>query len=71
VIAEIKQAIHDYGISAADLGLARESKSAKSRRHATIPKKYRDATSGATWSGRGKTPKWIVGKNREAFLIRT
>ncbi|MCV9917067.1 H-NS histone family protein, partial [Burkholderia pseudomallei] len=25
--------------------------------------------SGATWSGRGKPPNWIVGKNRDRFLI--
>ena len=33
-----------------------------------IPK-YRDEKSGATWTGRGKPPAWIAGKNREDFLI--
>ncbi|MBA5771007.1 H-NS family nucleoid-associated regulatory protein, partial [Escherichia coli] len=23
----------------------------------------------ATWSGRGKPPNWIVGKNRDRFVI--
>lgn len=31
--------------------------------------KYRDDDSGATWSGIGKPPAWIAGKNREDFLI--
>ncbi|WP_407713692.1 H-NS family nucleoid-associated regulatory protein [Comamonas testosteroni] len=31
--------------------------------------KYRDEKSGVTWSGIGKPPGWIVGKNREDFLI--
>ncbi len=31
--------------------------------------KYRDPLSGATWSGRGKPPKWIVGKDRAEFEI--
>lgn len=31
--------------------------------------KYRDAATGATWSGRGKPPSWIAGKNRDDFLI--
>lgn len=31
--------------------------------------KYRDDESGATWSGIGKPPAWIAGKNREDFLI--
>ncbi|MBV7542709.1 H-NS family nucleoid-associated regulatory protein [Acidovorax sp. sic0104] len=32
-------------------------------------KKYRDEKSGATWTGRGRAPAWIAGKNREDFLI--
>ncbi|WP_280190632.1 H-NS histone family protein [Delftia sp. PS-11] len=31
--------------------------------------KYRDPASGATWTGRGKPPAWIVGKNRDELLI--
>lgn len=31
--------------------------------------KFRDEESGATWSGIGKPPAWINGKNREDFLI--
>ena len=31
--------------------------------------KYLDAKSGATWTGRGKPPAWIKGKNRNDFLI--
>ncbi len=34
------------------------------------PAKYRDPVSGATWSGRGKPPKWIADKDREAFEIK-
>lgn len=31
--------------------------------------KYRDPASGKTWSGLGKRPRWIVGKNFDDFLI--
>ncbi len=31
--------------------------------------KYQDPDTGKTWTGRGKPPTWIVGKNREDFLI--
>lgn len=31
--------------------------------------KYQDPVSGATWSGRGKEPIWIRGKNRDEFTI--
>jgi DNA-binding protein H-NS len=34
------------------------------------PAKYRDSKSGATWSGRGRTPAWLASaKNRTRFLI--
>ncbi len=70
VIAEIKQKMSDYGISASDLGLARGPKAAKGRPRVGVAPKYRDSVSGSTWSGRGKPPKWIAGKNRDEFLIQ-
>ncbi|OMG74804.1 H-NS histone family protein [Burkholderia ubonensis] len=36
----------------------------------TVGPKYRDPVTGATWSGRGRAPSWIVGRDRAAFLIR-
>lgn len=36
-----------------------------------VTPKYRDEKSGATWTGRGKAPVWIAGKNREDFLIES
>ncbi|MGE6340291.1 H-NS family nucleoid-associated regulatory protein [Acidovorax sp. NPDC077664] len=34
-----------------------------------VAQKYRDEKSGATWTGRGRAPGWIAGKNRDDFLI--
>jgi DNA-binding protein H-NS len=31
--------------------------------------KYRNEATGATWTGRGKPPAWIIGKDRSEFLI--
>lgn len=31
--------------------------------------KYRDPETGKTWCGRGKTPLWLVGKDKEQFKI--
>lgn len=33
------------------------------------PAKYRDAATGATWSGLGKAPRWIAGLDHARFLI--
>lgn len=42
--------------------------------HKTVPPKYRHPETGATWTGRGKAPRWITdaetaGKSRDSFLI--
>ncbi|OXI42188.1 H-NS family nucleoid-associated regulatory protein [Burkholderia aenigmatica] len=34
-----------------------------------LPAKYRDPASGKTWSGKGREPAWLSGKDRAAFLI--
>lgn len=78
IIAQVRQAIADYGLTAADLGLAGRGRKAgakaggkatASRRGAGVAK-YRDPKTGQTWTGHGRPPAWIAeAKNREAFLI--
>ncbi len=34
-----------------------------------VAAKYRNPATGDTWTGRGKPPKWIEGKERTQFLI--
>lgn len=36
-----------------------------------VPPKYRDPTTGQTWTGRGKPPVWIRDRDRAAFEITT
>lgn len=69
VIADIRQKIAEYGLTAQDLGFAVAAKRGRPPKKAPLPAKYQDPKSGNTWSGRGKPPKWIVGKNRERFLL--
>lgn len=75
IIAQVRQAIADYGLTAADLGLAGRGRKAVGRqaraaRRTVGEAKYRDPKSGQTWTGRGRPPAWIAqAKNRDAFLI--
>ena len=39
------------------------------RKSSPAKPKYRNPETGVTWSGRGKEPLWIRGKDRSAFLI--
>jgi DNA-binding protein H-NS len=69
VVADIRQKIAEYGLTAQDLGFAVAARRGRPPKKAPLPAKYQDPKSGNTWSGRGKPPKWIVGKNRERFVI--
>jgi DNA-binding protein H-NS len=62
--------ISAYGITAKDLGLDKAPKAKTGPKVGNkIAAKYRDPATGATWSGRGKTPKWINGADRSQYAI--
>jgi DNA-binding protein H-NS len=64
VIAEIRAAIREHGITADQLGFAPAGKGSRK----TAPAKYRDPVTGKTWSGRGRTPLWLDGP-REVYAL--
>ncbi|CAM2159270.1 DNA-binding protein H-NS (plasmid) [Pararobbsia alpina] len=69
VVADIKQKMADYEIDIEELVALKRGRKFSNKKAAAVPK-YRDPTTGATWSGRGKSPSWIKGAtNRDEFLI--
>ncbi|MDH0851837.1 H-NS histone family protein [Delftia tsuruhatensis] len=64
-VTEARALIQEHGLTAADVFPA---KGTKPKGSVGAPK-YRDPATGATWTGRGKPPNWIVGKDRAPFLI--
>ncbi|MFC4923635.1 MULTISPECIES: H-NS histone family protein [Delftia] len=64
-VAQARALIAEHGLTAADVFPA-----AKAKGSVGAPK-YRDPATGATWTGRGKPPNWINGKDRAPFLIAT
>ena len=65
-IFKAKVIIEQYGLSASDL-FSRKA-GVKSQGGKVAPK-YRNPSTGETWTGRGKAPKWIDGKDRSNYLI--
>lgn len=65
-IDQARQLIEQFGLTAEDVFPA-------SRKRATsgnpVAPKYRDPATGATWTGRGKAPKWIADQDKEKFAI--
>jgi DNA-binding protein H-NS len=69
-IAMARTMISAYGITAKDLGLDKAPKVKTGPKPGNkVSPKYRDPASGATWSGRGKTPRWINGADRSQYAI--
>lgn len=64
--SQIREIMQTYGLTMADLGGA--IKVPKARK--TVAAKYRDASNGAEWTGRGRAPKWLDGKNKDDYLIK-
>lgn len=65
-IADIKEKIAEYDLTAEELGFT--VKRTPGRKSVSAAK-YRNPKTGETWSGRGRSPGWLAGKNRERFLI--
>ncbi|WP_080426057.1 H-NS family nucleoid-associated regulatory protein [Burkholderia ubonensis] len=64
-LAEVKRLVSKFGIAAGEIyGTGRGR-----RKRQRIRAKYRDPATGATWSGRGRPPAWINGKDRAQFEI--
>ena len=69
-IEACKAMVASYGVTAKDLGLDKAVKAKTGPKPGNkVSPKYRDPLSGATWSGRGKTPKWINGADRSQYAI--
>lgn len=72
VIKDIKAMMDEYGITPADLGFSVATRANKVKSAAVA--KYRHPSTGETWTGKGRAPKWLQdaeanGQRREQFLI--
>jgi DNA-binding protein H-NS len=65
---KIATLMREHGLTAADLRGAKSTKSGEPR--TSVSPKYRDDASGQTWTGRGRAPKWLSGRDRNAYLIK-
>jgi DNA-binding protein H-NS len=67
IVAEIQRIMVELKISPRELGIGNRPGSGPAR-PAPLPK-YRDPVTGETWSGRGREPAWIAGRDRNLFRI--
>lgn len=63
-LATIKELIATFGFTSQQVFPWKPEEKKK------VEAKYYDPESGASWTGRGKPPKWIEGKDRSQYEIR-
>lgn len=68
-VAKVRELVAEYGLTSQDIFPGRLSKSGVVKSVSKVAAKYRDPETGQTWTGRGKAPKWIDGKDRTPFVI--
>lgn len=74
-IQKIKLLMDQYGLTAADLTARSGGGAGGTRKGTKVPAKYKDPSSGDTWSGRGLQPKWLkaalaAGRKLSDFAVR-
>lgn len=73
-IAKIKTLMSEFGLTAADIAGKAPLPRAKAGTGSKVAPKYRNASTGDTWSGRGLQPKWLkaeleAGRKLEDFAL--
>jgi DNA-binding protein H-NS len=72
-VNKVRAMMAEYGLTVADLG-GKAAGKAKSGGTGKVPAKYRNASTGESWSGRGLQPRWLKaalasGKKLSDFVI--
>jgi DNA-binding protein H-NS len=66
VLNKIRHLMDLHNLSTDDLMI--QPRRTRVQRQSVAPK-FRDPASGATWTGRGRAPRWLEGKDKEAYRI--
>ena len=67
-VTRARQLVDEYGLTQADVfGSSRKGRPQNAGRK--VAAKYRNPETNQTWTGRGRQPKWVQGKNLSDFLI--
>ena len=66
-IQKIKDLMQQYGITVDDLTSGTRAKPAKVK--SSVPAQFKNSETGETWTGHGRAPRWLDGKDKEEFRI--
>jgi DNA-binding protein H-NS len=66
-IKSIKDLMQLHGVTVGDLSSARSAKVTKAK--GSVAAQFKNPETGETWTGRGRAPRWLAGKDKEAYRI--
>lgn len=66
-VSQVRSLVQEYGLTAEDVFPPARVRGAV--RGGKVAAKYRNPSTGETWTGRGKAPKWIQGQEREQYAL--
>lgn len=67
-ISRVREMVAEFGLTEQDV-FGKIGRAPSVNKGSKVAAKYRDPATGATWTGRGKAPKWIADQDREKFAI--
>ncbi len=70
VVMSVRRVISEYGITQRDIFGRTKLDGNRDNRFGRVVVKYRHPETGETWTGRGRPPRWIAGKEYAQFLIQ-
>lgn len=68
-VSQVKALISDFGLTEDDVFGAGSGSKKSGKATSKVAAKYRDPVTGSTWTGRGKAPRWLDGKDKAQYLI--
>ena len=66
-ISKIQTIMNDYGLTVADIDSKGKSKPPKAK--TTVAVQFLNPETNDTWTGRGRVPRWLDGKDREQYRV--
>jgi len=68
-ISKIQAIMNEYGLTVADIDGKGKLKSPKTK--AAVPVQFVNPETNETWTGRGRAPRWLDGKDREQYRVKS
>jgi len=67
-IKTIKELMQQHGVTVDDLAAGNRAKPTKAK--GSVAPQFKNPETGETWTGRGRAPRWLDGKDKEQFRIK-